>query len=78
MGAHEIDQTFGAGASEALRGETGGRFDARRQSVVAKTQKLLIEFRDSDVEAAGSSGPPEEITPSSRRAVAHGAAEGGQ
>ena len=50
MGAHEIDQTFGANVAEALRrAETGGRFEARRQSVIAKTQKLLIEFRDSDV-----------------------------
>ena len=51
MGAHEIDQTIGADVAEALRAETGGRFGARRQSVVAKTQKLLIEFRDSDVES---------------------------
>ena len=51
LGAHEIDQTFGAGAADALQGETGGRFGAKRQSVVAKTQKLLIEFRDSDVES---------------------------
>ena len=36
-------------AARALQGEVGGEFSARRRSVVAKTQRLLVKFSDSDV-----------------------------
>ena len=47
-----IDQAFGEGAAEALRGEVAetGLYSARRKSVTAKTQKILVQFCDSDVE----------------------------
>ena len=40
-----IDQMHGVGASAALRGDTGGRDDTRRASIV-NNQRLMVEFRD--------------------------------
>ena len=45
--AKQHDATIGF---EALQGEVGGRFSAKRRSVIANARVMRIELRESDVE----------------------------